>query len=142
MSELILDRSEVLRIIAEEGEDAIQCRNTPTTAWRVVYWLWMDLGTFPKVYWRRTPKPVIKRVPLCLDDISPGSAIKGITGDGWALITEAKSGGIVCGSGTPEATFLEYGTLANFKGAKITRPAQLNREGEDGWYPCYKETKE
>jgi hypothetical protein len=53
-------RSDVLRIIADEGEEAVQCRNTPDASWRGVYWPWMELGTFERVQWRRTPKPAKK----------------------------------------------------------------------------------
>jgi hypothetical protein len=58
MSELITDRSEVLRVIADEGEGAVQCRNTPDSPWCQLVWGWMYLGTFERTQWRRTPKPV------------------------------------------------------------------------------------
>jgi len=60
MSELITDRSEVLRIIADEGDDAVQCRyiNVKDAQWRPVWWTWLEAGPFKRLDWRRTPKPV------------------------------------------------------------------------------------
>jgi len=58
MSELITDRKEVFRIIGNEGDDAVQCRNTPKVAWRPIYYGWLEPDIFPRIEWRRTPKPV------------------------------------------------------------------------------------
>jgi hypothetical protein len=58
MSELLTDRGVVLRIIAEEGEGAIECKNSPAKCWCGVYWPWMATGTFEMVQWRRKPVPV------------------------------------------------------------------------------------
>ena len=52
MSEIIRDEEEVVRIIMEEGEEAVQCR-VPGGEWRCA----RD-GFFTIRQWRRTPKPV------------------------------------------------------------------------------------
>jgi hypothetical protein len=76
----------------------------------------------PPQYYRVKPEPVM--VPLELEDVPPGSALRAIGNSKWFLVSRASKFGVYFGSLLSEYTELQGSW-------------QIKRPGED-WMPCHK----
>ena len=128
MSELLTDRQEVFRIIGQEGDEAVQCRNVEGSGWQPVYYAWLQPELFTRVQWRRKPAP--KRVPLGPEDVPPGSALR--CRDWQLCMWKAAQSVGVAGTHAGGMDY-EWSHL-------METGYEISRDGGKTWKPCWKES--
>jgi hypothetical protein len=126
MSELITDRQEVLRIIADDGDEAVQCRHVEGAEWQPVYYAWLKPELFQRLQWRRKPAP--KRVPLAPVDVPPGSVVRHIGQPDWRWHH--------IGVGAYELAVYGFG---NASYSQLMTEFQISRDGGKTWHGCWRE---
>jgi len=100
-----MTRQEVLRVIADLGDDAVECRIPgPGGFWQPIWWPWMVDRDFVKVQWRL--KPQERYEELTMDDVPQGAEFRVVKGAGKRLIPiEINGSGIAWGNGWEIATW-------------------------------------
>lgn len=82
----------------------------------------LDFSCAPDCY-RIKPEPVM--IPLGPDDVPPGSAIRQLGGNGWAIITVVGTDGV------------SWPTVPECPYDRLAATWEIKRPGED-WSPCHK----